>query len=253
MRYTRKFSIIAGFLSIFSCSSMATAHTLKGSPRYWYAGINTGASFIHNSSRDKFVRNNNEILFREDHSQRGFNGGIFLGWNFYTCDVFNLALELTADLYSNRGHYTIDAFDDASQRTIHHDVNYDMNYAFHLALRPGFCINDCTMLYFTIGAAYGDFEIEMNNRNSQTIGPGNPQSISEDEWLWGFSLGTGLKRQLSCNLSVFAAYEYTYYGKESFDDMNMLLGSSISDQARIGDREACIDSNTFKLGLIYNF
>lgn len=237
-------------------ASAASIHT------GFYAGLNTGASFLNNTSKTVYnLSADNEALgitMREDSSQRGFNGGIFSGYNFYNDGTMMVGAELSFDWNSNNGYYADDYI------VTNNESTYSMRYDFNLTIQPGVCITPCAWMFMKLGVAYGCFCDDYENLHSGLVS--GAKVVNTDEGLFGWTLGAGLQRAVTDNFSLFTSYQYTYYGT---CDMNVAkngtrinvmtapaAGNILEQEGAISakiKRDAKLDQSVFKIGAIYTF
>lgn len=257
------------FLTMFlGCSSAAVAHT---KPYHtFYFGANTGASFVTNQSFDWYHTEPQDgpgyhFINREESSARGYNGGLMVGYNFY-CDCnMMLGIEASANLYTNRGHYSTVFYNPHNETTGNWEFSHDMNYSFHLTAHPSFLINNCTILYFNAGLGYAKVNFRANNLaygHSQDmeweddhVNGHHHTSWSDDENAYGFTLGAGIQKRITACVGVFAEYQYTHYGKVCLDDAPKAhshgSAPSLPPLGVFSERDATIDTNVFKVGLVF--
>lgn len=256
----------------------------------FYIGANSGSSFVTNQSNAHVLLINNaedgdrvSVTHREESSIRGFNGGVFAGWNFFCNETWFHGIEFSADFFSNRGRWTHDTYfvthldqDDVNARVANFENVYDLDYALNLTFRPGVKINDSTVFYGILGVSWACFDNEVNriNRRGGRSGGGEQEAPSamrvshnnygepvnkkeDDDNLFGFVLGAGLSKQVTHYMSVFGSYQYTYYGKTDLDGFESQMqhpqGEADPTDITVSERSATIDSNIFKIGVIFNF
>lgn len=298
MTISRKQLLIAAGLFLTASTAFASAPLQTG----FYVGGNSGASFITNQAtghiglridteRDESRNVGDDVhaLYKEESSIRGYNGGAFVGWNFYCNEDWFHGVELSGDFFSNRGQY---AFDLAYVREVSNvdiDVRaanfkdvYDLEFALNLAFKPGAKINDSTVLFGIIGASWARFDSEIErirHRDSNYVRPSlfpgalavahqdedgdnrgrhHHNDNDHEEDLWGFVLGAGVSTQITHYLSAFASYQYTYYGTVDLDNERSRQRSGDSDDnsrvhVRVSDRHSIVDNSTAKVGIAFNF
>lgn len=83
------------------------------------------------------------------------------------------------------------------------ELESSLNYAVGLQFKTGYVVNPQTLVYGTAGAAYGDFDYELDRASGS-------ETVSFEET--GFTLGLGVERKLRDNLSVFAEWQYRNFG-----------------------------------------
>jgi opacity protein-like surface antigen len=248
-----------------------------GFQKGFYVGANTGASFVTGQTNSELTRGieflgflentlgtglpegfADPIVFRDEASARGYNGGLFVGWNFYCDHEYVLAVELNGNLYSNRGYQTWWTYGENS--LLNFQDSWNLAYSAELTFKPGWLISNTTELYAIMGVSVAQVNTELKNLLSDTLTPGDSASVKDEKTIYGFVLGAGIQKQLCNRLSAFSSYEYTYYGKASLSDgaegsigENENNGNSFEFGTQITDRKLRIDSNVFKVGLIYTF
>ena len=69
-------------------------------------------------------------------------------------------------------------------------------------------------------------------------------------------LGAGIQTQVTHYMSVFASYQYTYYGSKDLQEVESRRHDD-EDPSRprveIDDRHSNIDTNIAKVGIVFNF
>ncbi len=301
MTLSRKQLLLAAGLFLTASTALASSPLQTG----FYVGGNSGASFVTNqASGDLHVsrenREVNEIVvvdqihdrYSEESSIRGYNGGVFVGWNFYCDESWFHGVELSGDFFSNRGRFNFgapygvthrqgsepDAVIDVRQVNFQ-DV-YDLEFALNLAFKPGAKINDSTVLFGILGASWARFDSEVhqvrgrrdNDRREGSFAVAH-QDEDRDEHhhhhhdndneqdLWGFVLGAGVQTQVTHYMSAFASYQYTYYGNKELDNVrDHRREHRGEDEGRrdqpfvdVHHRNSTIDTNIFKVGVVFNF
>lgn len=231
-----------------------------------YIGLNSGASFVTGQTYSELTRDEffspsfagvrNSMVFRDEGSTRGYNGGALIGWNFYADRSYIYGLELTGNLYSNRAHQTWwnvgTRF--ANIPFLNFQESWDLTYSADLTFKPGWFATPSTELYALFGVSVAQLRTELRNLSPD---PGNsaPNTFDDEKNIYGFVLGAGIQKEVCNKFSVFASYQYTYYGKKSLSDggEGSFDNSSIVDGSSVLNRSIRIDSNVFKVGLIYTF
>lgn len=232
-------------LALTSGSLLANNNLIR---KGFYFGANVGSAFITGQQYNEITNAVPPTVYRNEASARGYHGALFAGYTFY-CDCrFTMGLDLSVNAYSNRGRFTQHLFTEFSQT--HFQESFDLNYAINLTVHPGWKINDCTVFYGVFGYSHAKLEVETKN-----LLPDNPTDyplqFEDTETLHGFVVGIELDRQLTCQFSVFAGYEYTYYGNASINDATEGLNSETP--RHLTDRSLTLDSNVFRMGVAYTF
>jgi opacity protein-like surface antigen len=248
-----------------------------GFQKGFYIGANTGASFVTGQTNSELTRGSdflgflensignglpegfaNPIVYRDEASARGYNGGLLVGWNFYCDREYIYGVELSGNLYSNRGYQTWWTYGVAS--ILNFQESWDLSYSAELTFKPGWLISNTTELYAIIGVSVAQVNTELKNLNSDTVNESDPVTVENEKTIYGFVLGAGIQKQLCNRLSVFTSYQYTYYSKASLSDgVEGSFSTARNDEntfdpaTHITDRKLRIDSNVFKVGLIYTF
>lgn len=229
----------------------------------FYIGINSGASFVTGQTDDKFITGVNFInpermttRYREEDSQRGYNGGVLIGWNFYVDREYVYGIELSANEYSNTAHQTFWNFtpDANVNDLINFQESWKLRYVFDLTFKPGVLISDFSELYGIIGVSTSKSKTELKNLVPQLAGS-SPLTFHDSKDVYGFVLGVGAQAQLCNHLGVFTSYKYTYYGdKHLSDGVEGNPGDGNEDfQTFIKHRKLNVDTNVFNIGLVYTF
>jgi opacity protein-like surface antigen len=274
INYARMASAIV--LAVSSTATFAAVPTqdfLKG----FYVGINSGASFVTGQTISDLVRGpdfqtaldnefgtipsgfSDSINFRDEASSRGYNGGILIGWDFYCDREYIYGVEISGNLYTNRAYQTW--WNVGLDGVINFQDSWDLTYSADVVFKPGWFVSDSTKLYAILGLSIAGLNTEL--KNLAVNNESDDVTLRDDnQTIWGFVLGAGIQKQLCNHFSVFASYQYTYYGRTELDDFAVETdqiettegGDIISDaSSSIQNRELRIDSNVFKLGLIYTF
>jgi opacity protein-like surface antigen len=294
-------------LALSSSVALAAVGAHQEFQKGFYVGVNTGASFVTGQTYNKLgdrhrVKDHHDdqargdhgnfegenLIFRDEASARGFNGGLTLGWNFYCDCEYIYSVELSGNLYSNRAYQNIWLEDRNFQgprqedehrfeRNINIEESWDMSYSGELVFKPGFFICDATQIYAILGGSVAQVKdrvtlLSDNDRRHHRDGEenhkkkrGDSNSHEDSETVYGFVLGAGVQKQLCNRLSFYSSYEYTYYGRTALDssraDNNRhhdwdVRGDDDEDCVRrnlLSDRKLRLDTNIFKVGLLYTF
>lgn len=238
----------------FACSTSAMAHYPAHSarPYQFYAGVNSGASFYTNQSTDTFLSVSGFTLSdRETSDARGYNGGIVLGYNFYCHCNMVLGAEFSANMYTNRGAQTLHFYEVSSFTSRNFEISHDMQYSWHLTLRPSFCINPCNSIYMNAGIGFARLNFRTDNKDTASASP-YPIRQEDNENVYGLTLGVGFNHRLTTCTSFFTEYQYTHYGDATLKEFK-LGGTLATPDGRLTNRSATIDTNVFKIGFSYNF
>lgn len=230
-----------------------------------YIGANTGATFVTGQIQDKFVNGVNFInterestLYRNEDSERGYNGGILVGWNFYVDPQFVLGIEINANAFSNNAYQTIWNFtpDIDGNDLINWQERWKIRYTADFLFKPGVLISDSTELYGIIGISYAEVKTQLKNLVPSLAGP-NRLTFNNSSDVYGFVLGAGLTKQLCNQLGFFTSYQYTYFGNGQ-DHLADGVEGNFDGQDQdfrtfLKERKLKVDANVFKVGLIYTF
>lgn len=248
-------------LGLFAVATTTSAHDTSGLRHtFYYLGLSTGAGFAHFQGSDNYFETDVPTppalpymsCHRNEVSARGYSGGLQFGYNFYCCNNVLLGIELSGNLYSNRGYYTVAFYNPNNNNSALFEFSVDVDFSVHATLRPQYVINDCNLVYGQIGLAYADFNVRGANLIAANVGD-NPNPVDNRESSYGLTLGCGLQHRASAHLSIFAAYEYTRYRELCLNDVlqtppiPQMLGGAFRD------RTARMDTSLFKLGLLFTF
>lgn len=259
---------MAAAVALAFSSSIALADGFQFQKGF-YIGANTGASFVTGQPYDELrlidsypgFLADTKTIFRDEGSARGYSGGAFLGWNFYVDREYIYGLEISGNAYSNRAHQSIWSIGAYNQSVILADVlnfdeSWDMKYSADLTFHPGVLLSESTSLYGIFGASIA--EISTTFKESR-----RHHSHDESDTLYGFVLGAGIQKQLCNRLSMFVSYQYTYYGDHSLRDhtINIPLVNATPTLRQVREdnfngvhhRTLNIDTNVFKIGMLYTF
>jgi outer membrane immunogenic protein len=161
-----------------------------------------------------------------EHSGIGYAGGILGGWN-YQMDSFVLGIE--GD-WAFGG--TVATNDEPGV-----DTDLSFNNIATLRARAGFAL-DNTLLYITGGLAAVDMEF------GALFGAG-PTSLSDSQWVYGWTAGGGLEHAFSERLS--GRLEYLYVG---LPDSDYFLTDGVDT---FDGTQSIDDMHMVRVGLTYNF
>lgn len=229
----------------------------------FYIGINSGAAFVTGQTNDKFINAPNFINpisltthYRDEASERGYDGGVFLGWNFYVDREHAYGLELSGNTYSNTANQTLWNFtpDANGLDIINFRESWKIRYAFDLTFKPGLLISDSSELYGILGVSTAKLKTKLKNLVPNLAGS-SPLTFSDSKDVYGFVLGAGAQTELCNHLGLFASYQYTYYGSKHLSDgVEGNPGNDNQDfRTFIKHRTLRVDTNVFKVGLVYTF
>ncbi len=264
---------VAAALALSSSVALADGFQFQ---KGFYIGANTGASFVTGQTYDELRLNTSfpgflagtKTTYRDEGSARGYSGGAFLGWNFYVDREYIYGLEISGNAYSNRAHHTIWNIGPYNNsvllaNVLNFDESWDMRYSADLTFHPGVFVSDSTALYGILGASIAEISTNFK-RVSQTglAQEDRSRNNSESDTLYGFVLGAGIQKQLCNRLSLFASYQYTYYGDHSLRDHHIpvpVVAPPVHRQVRednfngVHHRTLTLDTNVFKIGFLYTF
>jgi opacity protein-like surface antigen len=276
INYARMASaIVLAVSSTVTLAAVPSQEFLKG----FYVGINSGASFVTGQTFSDLDRGpdfltaiNNGIgiqlptgfadgtNYRDEASSRGYNSGIFIGWDFYCDREYIYGVEISGNLYTNRAYQTW--WNIGIDGIINFQDSWDLTYSADVVFKPGWFVSDSTKLYAILGLSIAGLNTELKNLavNNQSD---NVSLRDDNQTIWGFVLGAGIQKQLCNHFSAFASYQYTYYGRTELDTFAVESDQIQTDNetgdivfdasSSVQNRELRIDSNVFKLGLIYSF
>ena len=148
----------------------------------------------------------------------GLNGGIFAGYGQKMGSTY-LGIELEADAGGASSKNSIKVGGTTAEADASHQ--YDLG----ASIRAGYFLNNDTMLYGRVGGVNSKF-----NTNGTT----NPSFN-------GVRFGFGSETAISSNITIRADWSYTDYQSKSWSD-------SSGDKLTVSPT-----SNTFRVGLAYNF
>lgn len=238
----------------------------------FYVGLSTGASFVNGQTSFRVVKDDIDgpledttAFYRDEASARGYNGGVTIGWDFYCDREYIYGVALSGNVYSNRAHQnwwsageyngTVAPGGLPGVQLQNFEQSWDMRYSADLTFQPGWFVSDSTKLYAIIGGSVARVNAEIKNvsRNESE----DFTTLEDKETVYGFVIGAGIQKQLCNRLSAFASYQYTYYDKidlrDALEDPDELPAGGGQDPTFIDHSKLRIDTNVFKVGLLYTF
>lgn len=243
-----RFTASVALLTLACSSSSLFAHYAHALLKGFYVGANVGSAFITGQQYNQITHDVPPTVYRNEASARGYHGAAFVGYQFYNDCRFTMSMDLSADFFSNRGRFTQHLYTDTNRT--HFQESFDINHAINLTVHPGWKINDATIFYGVFGYSNARLEVEAKNLLPETANE-SPLVFDDHETLHGFIVGAGLQRQLTCQFGVFASYQYTYYGNASINDA--VTGTGTEAPRYLTDRSLTLDSNVFKMGVVFSF
>ena len=176
-----KIAPVASVTEVTKSPNVTATHNWTGP----YVGLNVGYAF--NGIAVKNGSNFTSLI-------AGVAGGGQAGYDFQSG---NSVIGIVADVGYSDANYT--AGDTSGTK-------FTEPYNGSLRIRAGYLINDETLAYLT-----GGYSV-----NRQTI---NPTVYSNIVWkvLSGYTVGGGLERLITSNVSVFSEYRYSNYNAETYD------------------------------------
>lgn len=202
-----------------------------------YIGAALGMNSISNDSfgyRDTLTDLNN--YDDGEFSKTGKVAGLFAGYGLLFNKHYYLGLEAE--------------YDHGSDKITHDHVNdsyFSIEQADNLAitLRPGYVVNNGSLLYGRLGYASTTFENAVRVLDDSVV-PGVTYSVNQNEKVSGVKLGMGTDIPVSDNFFMRMDYAYTDYKSYDvpvFNSAGTLLQNDTADMS----------SGTFKIGLGWNF
>jgi outer membrane immunogenic protein len=213
-------SLIPAVLLGASIFSSAYAAPFNG----WYAGVQGGYEDYHAS--DKFTGAGilSGLSASTSGSLSGAVGGIYGGYG-RTFERFYLGIEAQGDL--------ADTSESTSSSGITSEVKH--TYSYGLSVRPGFEPIDNLLIYTRLGWIASHFE-----QSYSGLLTGSTSATPS-----GIDTGLGVEYAFTPNLS--ARLDWTY---ANYQDVNI---TTTLNGANIGTDKISPDSNTFRIGIAYNF
>lgn len=229
----------------------------------FYIGLNSGASFVTGQTNSELITGVNFInpvssttRYRDEDSARGYNGGISLGWNFYADREYVYGIELSGNASSNTANQTFWNFtpDAGLPDLINFQESWKIRYTVDLTFKPGVLISDSAELYGILGVSTAELKTKLKNLVPVLAGS-SPLTFNDSKDVYGFVLGAGAHKQLCNHFGLFTSYQYTYYGSKHLSDGVEGNPSNGNDnfQNFIKHRKLRVDTNVFKIGLVYTF
>ncbi len=253
---------IATALLFTFCTGTALAQNFhKG----LYIGANSGATFVTGQIQDTYITGINFInderlttFYHNEASERGYNAGILVGWNFYVDPQFVLGVELNGNAFSNNAYQTFwNSTEDLDDNDlVNWQESWKIRYTADLLFKPGVLISESTELYGIIGLSYAELKTQLKNRLPAFAGSSR-LTFNDSNNIVGIVLGAGLTKQLCNQLGFFTSYQFTYFGTGETDLANGVQGNSFGQnedfRTFVRDRKLKVDASVFKVGLVYTF
>lgn len=175
------------------------------------------------------VINNSNDLGEVD--VKGVNAGLHAGYRWQR-NNWVYGPEIGIEGGSVDADDTIDVFGEENV------LESTVNYIASLRFKTGYVVNPKTLVYGTVGAAYGDFDYSL----APTSG-GAAQEIGYDDVAW--TAGLGVERKLNEKLSMFAEWEFRGFSKTAID---FAARQNLIDQS-----QATPEHHNIKVGVNYRF
>lgn len=141
----------------------------------------------------------------------GIQGGIYGGYNF----------QIDQYVFGIESDFVLTDFDETS-----HGLKAESDWTSTLRVRAGVALPNEILVYATGGLALTDAELSHG-------------AVSQDEILYGYTIGAGVETYLTKNVTFRAEYLYTDFEDETF---NLSSGTS-----------AEFDNHTLRVGVGYKF
>lgn len=183
-----------------------------------YVGGSLGNNSDHYSLTDTGLGGFAGTSFSNDAGAQGITEGLFAGYGKRFNNLY-LGAEAQGDLYNDESNTTLTTGGNTFFIKLKHQYDYGA------AIRAGIFPVDNTLLYGKVGVLWGRFEDEAVN-TSQTLS--------------GAQFGLGAETALNSTLTLRADWTYVDYQSASY-----------SSSVQTGSASPA--SNTFRIGLAYNF
>jgi outer membrane immunogenic protein len=164
--------------------------------------------------------------FSDDTDLSGFEGGLFAGYRYQFPSKFVFGAEIGGNISNADGSYSItDGVDTA-------ELKFEKKHQFYIDLKPGYVVQDNTLLYGLVGYQNTKFEAE-GFWHGTSVG-------TDDDTFGGLRLGAGIEYMTEANTSFRLQYHYTAYSDKTYNYPGYTEKWDGHD-------------STIELGLAYNF
>jgi opacity protein-like surface antigen len=184
----------------------------------FYVGGSVGDESDHYNLTDTGTGSLAGISFSNDMGAESVAGGIFAGYGRRFGNLY-LGAEAQGDVMDAESNTTLTDGGSSVFIKLKHDYDYGA------AVRAGIFPVDNTLLYGKVGVLWGRFE---------------DTAVNDSQTLAGAQFGLGAETELNSNLTIRADWTYVSYESASYSDAFQTGSTSPT-------------SNTFKVGLAYNF
>ena len=208
------------YISILSVISLsAIAANAQASPFNGpYIGVMGGYESIHDSASDTGKGAFAGISSSGTLSAAGGNAGLFAGYGKTFGNLY-LGAEAEGDVADSEEKTRITS----GGSVIFSDTRHKYDYG--ASLRAGFMPTETTLLYGRIGGIWSEFD---------------SKAVSNNVNLAGLRLGLGSEVAIAQNITARLDWVYTVYDSSTYTDVNQIAVDKPT-------------SNTFRVGLAYNF
>lgn len=234
-----KVPFLTGTLLLSITATAATVNTCNADPLVG-EGLYVGAGLQYNwddtnySGNTAFSAGIESTGFQSaDISATGFSGTALAGYGFVLPHNFYMGAELQGTIDSNQeGSTTASAFfpDGTEVVQLNAKVKFLNNYG--ILLRPGYYLNNITLLFLRGGYVNGNFEV---GTGAGELGGSN--ITTQDTRASGFLLGAGVETHIIKGLGMRVEYDYIDY-----ETINTNIATTFSTPASGGIKS--ITANT---------
>lgn len=238
--------VIAGLLATSAVQAHTHKHTSTQAPfKGGYGGLQGGLAHLKTKVDVDFGNFNNDFSAQNLSDVSG-GGGLHLGWYLPYQERWVFGLEARGELFALSAEEKT-AVNLATLAQVRY--KYEERYNVGLAAQVGYRIQRGSLVYLKLGARLSEFKFTYQDI---TNGVGSP-SYSQTKTKVGFEPGLGARFILNRSKhhrgywSAFGEYSYTFYGSNTFDNMDNSGGDrfpTASIRPEIG---------RFSLGVSYHF
>lgn len=213
------------------CWALSAQAILQGT----YIGANFGYELQKRASNVSSTFNGYIASMQENNYSQGVRAGALLGYGFKVDDAIVLGFELHASLNRPTQTQSINLTDPLNN-SVTIDFSNKQKYAYTADVKPGFMLNNNTIVFLDLGFSRSRFEAISN----VTAAGATTTLVNRNTSLNGLEYGLGVDTNIGENLDLRFEFLQTSYAS-----------MALLNQANItwGDKPT---TNEFNVNLIYN-